>query len=348
MDAAVLAAGRGSRMGAPKHLLEIDGVSMLERVVRALRDSRAGRITVVLRIGDDPGRVLAESLGVPWALAAEPQRGRAASVRAGVEAAEGGAAGLLFALADQPYLLPSDFDSLIDAFASDPRGIVRATYAGEPGSPVLFARRFFAELVSLEPGQGGRVVAARHSESVCDVPLDPHRGRDLDRPEDLSDRSPRTGSAACSGSRDGYSPPSMERTLAIIKPDAVRASQTGAILEAIEASGLRLIALRMLRLSRPEAEGFYTVHRARPFFDSLVDFMTSGPVVVGCLEGEGAIAAYRELMGATDPAQAAEGTLRKRFATNIEQNACHGSDAPETAAIEIRYFFRDLDLVERD
>ncbi len=139
----------------------------------------------------------------------------------------------------------------------------------------------------------------------------------------------------------------MERTLSIIKPDAVKANQTGALLEAIEASGLRVVALRMLQLSRREAEGFYAVHRGKPFFDSLVVFMTSGPVVVSCLEGEGAIEAYRRLMGATDPAQAEEGTLRKRFATNIEQNACHGSDAPETAAVEIAYFFRNLDLVDR-
>ena len=139
----------------------------------------------------------------------------------------------------------------------------------------------------------------------------------------------------------------MERTLSIIKPDAVRANSTGAILEAIEASGLRVIALRMLQLSRGEAEGFYAVHRGKPFFDSLVQFMISGPIVVACLEGEGAIEAHRTLMGATDPAQAAEGTLRRRFATNIEQNACHGSDAPETAAFEVSYFFRELDLVRR-
>ena len=119
----------------------------------------------------------------------------------------------------------------------------------------------------------------------------------------------------------------MERTLSIIKPDAVRAKRTGAILEAIEVAGLRPIALRLLQLSKEQAESFYAVHRDRPFFDGLVKFMTSGPVVVSCLEGEGAIEAYRALMGATDPAQAAEGTLRKRFATNIEQNACHGSDA---------------------
>ena len=139
----------------------------------------------------------------------------------------------------------------------------------------------------------------------------------------------------------------MERTLAIIKPDAVRAKRTGAILEFIEDSGLRPIALRMLQLSKEQAESFYAVHRDKPFFDSLVKFMTSGPCVVSCLEGEEAIEAYRELMGATDPAQAAEGTLRKRFATNIEQNACHGSDATKTAAAEVSFFFRELDLVTR-
>ncbi len=139
----------------------------------------------------------------------------------------------------------------------------------------------------------------------------------------------------------------MERTLSIIKPDAVRAKRTGAILEAIEVAGLRPIALRLLQLSKEQAESFYAVHRDRPFFDGLVKFMTSGPVVVSCLEGEGAIEAYRALMGATDPAQAAEGTLRKRFATNIEQNACHGSDAAETAAVEVSFFFRELDLVTR-
>lgn len=139
----------------------------------------------------------------------------------------------------------------------------------------------------------------------------------------------------------------VERTLSIIKPDAVRASRTGAILDAIEGAGLRVIALRMLELTRPEAEGFYAVHRGKPFFDSLVVFMTSGPVVVACLEGEGAIDAYRRLMGATDPAKAEEGTLRKRFATNIEQNACHGSDGPDTAAFELAYFFSELDLVRR-
>jgi len=139
----------------------------------------------------------------------------------------------------------------------------------------------------------------------------------------------------------------MERTLSIIKPDAVRAHKIGPILEAIEQAGLTVVALRMLQLSRHEAEAFYAVHRARPFFQSLVEFMTSGPVVVSVLEADDAIARYRKLMGATNPAEADEGTLRKRFATDVEQNAVHGSDAPETAAQEIAFFFATTDLVDR-
>ncbi len=135
----------------------------------------------------------------------------------------------------------------------------------------------------------------------------------------------------------------MERTLSIIKPDAVAKEQVGEILAAIQASGLRIVAMRMLGMTIEEAEGFYAVHRERPFFASLTKFMSSGPIVVCALEGENAIARYRELMGATDPAEAAEGTLRKRFATNIERNACHGSDAPETARTELAYFFSALD-----
>ncbi len=137
----------------------------------------------------------------------------------------------------------------------------------------------------------------------------------------------------------------MERTLSIIKPDAVAKEQVGEILTAIQASGLRIVAMRMLGMTIEEAEGFYAVHRERPFFASLTKFMSSGPIVVCALEGENAIARYRELMGATDPAEAAEGTLRKRFATNIERNACHGSDAPETARTELAYFFSALDYV---
>ncbi len=137
----------------------------------------------------------------------------------------------------------------------------------------------------------------------------------------------------------------MERTLSIIKPDAVQRGLTGPILAKIEAAGLRLIALRMVCLSLKEAEEFYAVHAERPFFKSLVEFMTSGAVVVSALEGESAIARYRELMGATNPEEAAAGTIRKLYATNIERNAVHGSDAPETAAMEIAFFFRDQDFV---
>ena len=137
----------------------------------------------------------------------------------------------------------------------------------------------------------------------------------------------------------------MERTLSIIKPDAVRAGHIGPIIEAITGEGLRIVALRMLHLTICAAEGFYEVHRERPFFSSLTKFMSSGPIVVSALEGENAIAHYRELMGATNPDQAAHGTLRKRFATSIEQNACHGSDAPDTAATELAYFFSTLDFV---
>jgi len=139
----------------------------------------------------------------------------------------------------------------------------------------------------------------------------------------------------------------MERTLSIVKPDAVAKSLTGPILAKIEESGLRIVAMRMLHLSQGQAEGFYAVHRERPFFKSLVEFMTSGPVVVSTLEGDDAIRRYRDLMGATNPEQADDGTLRKLFAENIERNAVHGSDAPDTAAQEIGYFFRELDRVRR-
>ena len=139
----------------------------------------------------------------------------------------------------------------------------------------------------------------------------------------------------------------MERTLSIIKPDAVSRNLAGAILQRIEEAGLRVIALRMLHLTKPQAEGFYAVHRERPFFAPLVRFMTSGPVIVSVLEGDDAIGRYRKLMGATNPEEADAGTLRKDFATDIERNAVHGSDAPETAATEIAYFFSTLDFVER-
>jgi len=137
----------------------------------------------------------------------------------------------------------------------------------------------------------------------------------------------------------------VERTLSIIKPDATRRNLTGAIVDRFEKAGLRVIASRRTRLSQHQAEAFYAVHKERPFFASLVAFMTSGPVVVQVLEGENAIAKNREVMGATNPANAAAGTIRKDFAESIEANSVHGSDAPETAANEIRFFFSDLDIV---
>jgi nucleoside-diphosphate kinase len=137
----------------------------------------------------------------------------------------------------------------------------------------------------------------------------------------------------------------VERTLSIIKPDATRRSVTGAIVDRFEKAGLRVIASRRIKLSKDQAEAFYAVHKARPFFASLVSFMTSGPVVVQVLEGENAIAKNRDVMGATDPAKAAPGTIRKDFAESIEANSVHGSDAPETAALEIRFFFSELDIV---
>jgi nucleoside-diphosphate kinase len=136
-----------------------------------------------------------------------------------------------------------------------------------------------------------------------------------------------------------------ERTFSIIKPDAVAAKQTGSILQMIIDAGLTVKGMKMIQLTRSQAEGFYAVHSARPFFKDLVEYMISGPVVVSCLEGDNAIARYRELMGATDPAKAAEGTIRKKFGKSIEANACHGSDAPETAKVEVSYFFSALELV---
>jgi nucleoside-diphosphate kinase len=137
----------------------------------------------------------------------------------------------------------------------------------------------------------------------------------------------------------------LERTLSIIKPDATRRNLTGQIAARFEKAGLRIVAQRRMRLSKDQAEAFYAVHRERPFFKSLVEFMTSGPVVVQVLEGESAIAKNREVMGATNPANAAAGTIRKDFAESIEANSVHGSDAPETAANEIKFFFSDLDIV---
>jgi nucleoside-diphosphate kinase len=136
----------------------------------------------------------------------------------------------------------------------------------------------------------------------------------------------------------------LERTLAIIKPDAVARGAAGQILGRIEAAGFRVLAARMIRMSFDDAAGFYAVHRARPFFNSLCTFMTQGPCIPMGLEGEGAIQRWRDLMGATDPAKAAAGTIRKDFAASIEANAVHGSDAAETAAFEIAYFFSALDI----
>ena len=135
-----------------------------------------------------------------------------------------------------------------------------------------------------------------------------------------------------------------ERTFSIIKPDAVKSKNAGDILARLEKAGFRLVAVRMRHLTRAQAEGFYHVHKARPFFSSLCDFMSSGPCVTLVLERENAIAQLREIMGATDPAKAAAGTIRKDFAASIEANAIHGSDAPETAAFEIGYFFPGLEL----
>ncbi|MDP1558143.1 MAG: nucleoside-diphosphate kinase [Nitrosomonas sp.] len=139
----------------------------------------------------------------------------------------------------------------------------------------------------------------------------------------------------------------VERTLSIIKPDAVAKNVIGEIYSRFESSGLRIIASRMKHLSQAEAEGFYAVHRERPFFNDLVKFMTSGPVMIQALEGEDAIQKNRDLMGATDPQKAEKGTIRADFADSIDANAVHGSDAPETAAVEIAYFFATLDVYSR-
>ena len=137
----------------------------------------------------------------------------------------------------------------------------------------------------------------------------------------------------------------LERTFAIIKPDAVAKGQSGEILSMIERAGFRVVAMRLRHLTKKDAEAFYAVHKARPFFAGLVAFMTEGPVVTLVLESESAIAKWRDLMGATNPANAAEGTIRKRFAENIERNCVHGSDAPETAAVEIPFFFAVNELI---
>ena len=137
----------------------------------------------------------------------------------------------------------------------------------------------------------------------------------------------------------------MERTLAIVKPDAVANKNVGDIVGRIEKEGFRIVGMRLVNLTRKDAEGFYAVHADKPFFGDLTAFMSSRPAVVLCLEADGAIAKWRSVMGATNPENADEGTLRKLFATNIERNAVHGSDAPETAAVELAYFFKGVDLV---
>jgi len=139
----------------------------------------------------------------------------------------------------------------------------------------------------------------------------------------------------------------IERTLSIVKPDGVGRNLIGEIIHRFEKVGLRVVAARMMQLSQREAEGFYAVHRERPFFKDLVKFMTSGPVMVQVLEGEGAIAKNREVMGATDPKKAAKGTIRADLASSIDENIVHGSDAPDTAAGEIGYFFREIEICPR-
>jgi nucleoside-diphosphate kinase len=138
----------------------------------------------------------------------------------------------------------------------------------------------------------------------------------------------------------------MERTLSIVKPDGVQNNLIGEVIKRFEEQGLKVIGLKMISVEKKEAEGFYVVHRGKPFFESLTSFMSSGPSVVMVLEGENAIPKTRELMGATDPKQAKQGTLRQRFATNIERNIVHGSDGKETAAFEINYFFNALEIFE--
>lgn len=138
---------------------------------------------------------------------------------------------------------------------------------------------------------------------------------------------------------------SVERTFSIIKPDAVAAGQAGEILAMIQRAGFKVLGLRMMRLSEPQARGFYAVHKERPFFEGLVKFMTEGPIVVMALEREDAIRKLRDVMGATNPANAAEGTIRKKFAANIERNCIHGSDAPETAEVELRFFFSTSEML---
>ena len=139
----------------------------------------------------------------------------------------------------------------------------------------------------------------------------------------------------------------MERTLSIVKPDGVARGVIGEVVKRLEGNRLKIMAMKMIHMTKAQAEGFYAVHRERPFFDSLTDFMSSGPAVVMVLEGDNAIARYRELMGATNFKEAAEGTIRRDFATDIEKNVVHGSDAPETAAFEIGYFFNAFEIISQ-
>ncbi len=139
----------------------------------------------------------------------------------------------------------------------------------------------------------------------------------------------------------------MERTLSIIKPDGVAKNIIGEVIKRFESNGIKIAAMKMIHLTKPQAQGFYAVHKERPFFDSLTDFMTSGPIVVMVLEGEDVIAKNRKLMGATNFKEAEEGTIRREYATDIEKNVVHGSDAPETAAFEIGYFFNALEIQAR-
>ncbi|NPA95716.1 MAG: nucleoside-diphosphate kinase [Thermodesulfobacteria bacterium] len=137
----------------------------------------------------------------------------------------------------------------------------------------------------------------------------------------------------------------MERTLSIIKPDGVRRGLIGEVIKRLEAADIKIVAMKMIHMTKKEAEGFYAVHKEKPFFGSLTDFMTSGPIVVMVLQGEDVISRYRKLMGATNYKEAEPGTIRADFATDIEKNVVHGSDAPETAATEIKYFFSELEIV---
>jgi len=137
----------------------------------------------------------------------------------------------------------------------------------------------------------------------------------------------------------------VERTLSIIKPDGVKRGLIGEVVRMLEQHNLDIVAMKMLHMTKKQAEGFYAVHRERPFFESLTDFMSSGPAIVMVLEGDNVITRYRDLMGATDCQEAAEGTIRKAFATDIEQNVAHGSDAPETASFEIAYFFNRFEII---